>query len=193
MILLLPILFPATWQISTSDSKSFWRKNMDGQLFLYLTSTFCRVLQFLRTQTFCVISSSPKFIFAMHLQNGNSALPAKYIFWLFSQKKNSLCWALLSGKSQLHYDYLFSTLCQKTLETLETFFLPKLIKSVFKTGFIAVANNIFGKRAIHKGWYFHLNQAIYIKIQLVGLTTAYKKFRISKNFQKNSQSRYFAW
>ena len=58
--------------------------------------------------------------------------------------------------------------------------------SVFETGFIAAVNNIFGNRIIHEGCYFHYTQAIYERIQLVGLTTAYKKCRISIVLKKFS-------
>ena len=75
-------------------------------------------------------------------------------FWLFRRKKVPLYWALLAGKSQLNYDYVTLTLCQKFHEVLSKK-LPKMIKSDFGTGFIAAVNIIFGNRTIHKACYFH--------------------------------------
>ncbi|CAF0911499.1 unnamed protein product, partial [Rotaria sordida] len=81
--------------------------------------------------------------------------------------------ALLPDRKKLIYQQLFQELNAIALSMGRTW-KPEQIMSDFETSLIPAVSAEFPESA-HKGCYFHFNQCMYRRIQLLGLATAYSQ------------------
>ncbi|CAF4181989.1 unnamed protein product, partial [Rotaria sordida] len=81
--------------------------------------------------------------------------------------------ALLPDRKKLIYQQLFQKLNAIAVSMGRTW-KPEQIMSDFETSLIPAVSAEFHESA-HKGCYFHFNQCMYRRIQLLGLATAYSQ------------------